>query len=58
MAKNVNIELTDEQFEEFREFKEEAGLTWRGLLILGAKELRKNKEARNEKKRGRNSGND
>jgi len=35
MAKNINIELTDEEFEKLETFKEEYGLTWKGVLMHG-----------------------
>jgi len=35
MTKNVNIELSDEKFEELKKYKEERGLSWRGVLKQG-----------------------
>jgi len=35
MAKTVNIELSDEEFEKLKEFKEKRGLSWRGVLNQG-----------------------
>ena len=36
---NLNIEVSDEEYEKLREIKEAHGLTWRGLLIQGANAL-------------------
>lgn len=36
---NLNIELSDEEYEKLSEVKEAHGLTWRGLVIQGAKAL-------------------
>jgi len=35
MTKNVNIELSDEEFAKLGLFKEEHGLTWKGVLKYG-----------------------
>jgi len=35
MSKNINIELSDEDFKELKEFKEKRGLSWRGVLQQG-----------------------
>jgi len=40
MTKNVNIELPDELFEELKEFKENMGLTWKGMLVWGILEVK------------------
>ncbi|WP_267879169.1 hypothetical protein [Halarchaeum acidiphilum] len=36
---NLNIEVSDEEHERLSEVKEAHGLTWRGLVIQGAKAL-------------------
>jgi len=36
MTKNINIELSDKSFEDLKEAKEKAGLTWKGMLAMGA----------------------
>jgi hypothetical protein len=33
--KRINIDLSHEEYEKLRVFKEERGLTWRGLLLYG-----------------------
>jgi len=35
MAKNINIELTDEEFERLKEIKDRLGYTWKGMLMRG-----------------------
>ena len=35
MAKNINIELTDEDFEELKRIKEHLGTTWEHMLKKG-----------------------
>ena len=37
--RNLNIEVSDEQYNELREVKDAHGLTWKGLLLQGAKAL-------------------
>lgn len=39
MAKDIRVEVTDEQYERLNDVKEAHGLTWRGMLILAANEL-------------------
>jgi hypothetical protein len=36
---NLNIEMSDEEYERLSEVKDAHGLTWRGLVIQGAKAL-------------------
>jgi len=36
MTKNINIELSDEKFENLKEIKEKMGLTWEAFLMMGA----------------------
>ena len=36
---NLNIEVSDEQYEQLREVKDAHALTWKALLIQGAKSL-------------------
>ena len=40
MTKNINIELTDEEFEELKKIKERLGLAWKGFLMVGASEAK------------------
>jgi len=35
MSKEVRIELSDEEFERLDSFKDEYGLTWKGVLVYG-----------------------
>lgn len=37
--RNLNIEVSDEEYEKLSEVKEAHGLTWRGLLMQGAQAL-------------------
>jgi len=39
MTKNINIELSEEDFEELKKKKERMGLTWEGVLKEGVIEL-------------------
>lgn len=36
---HLNIEVSDEEYDRLSEVKEAHGLTWRGLVIQGAKAL-------------------
>jgi hypothetical protein len=36
---NLNVEVSDEEYEQLSEVKDVHGLTWRGLIIQGAKAL-------------------
>lgn len=35
MGKTLQIELSDEEYDDLENFKEEKGLTWRGVLKWG-----------------------
>lgn len=39
MVKDIRVEVSDEQYEHLNGVKEKHGLTWRGMLILAAKDL-------------------
>jgi len=39
MSKDIRVEVTDEQYDRLNGVKEAHGLTWRGMLILAAKDL-------------------
>lgn len=39
MAKDIRVEVSDEQYEQLNGVKEAHGLTWRGMLILAASQL-------------------
>jgi len=45
MTKNINIELTDEEFKKLKKYKERNYLTWKGVLMEGTPEARKLEEA-------------
>jgi len=45
MTKNVNIELTDEEFKKLKKYKERKYLTWKGVLVEGTLESRELEEA-------------
>ncbi|WP_458190499.1 hypothetical protein [Haladaptatus sp. NG-WS-4] len=36
---NLNVEVSDGEYEQLSEVKDAHGLTWRGLVIQGAKAL-------------------
>ena len=36
---NLNVEVNDEEYDQLKEVKDAHGLTWRGLVIQGAKAL-------------------
>jgi len=36
MAKRIQIKLSEKSFEELKEAKKKAGLTWKGMLAMGA----------------------
>jgi len=42
MSKEVRIELSDEEFEHLKEVKEREGVTWRGVLRRGTREIESN----------------
>jgi len=35
MSKNINVELSDEEYEELKKFKDRKYLTWKGVLVHG-----------------------
>lgn len=37
--KEIRFEIEDEQYERLRELKQRHGLTWKGMLLQGAKRL-------------------
>ena len=37
--KEIRFEIEDEQYERLRELKQHHGLTWKGMLLQGAKRL-------------------
>ena len=41
---NLNIEVSDNQYEALREVKDAHALTWKALLIQGAKSLDTNEQ--------------
>jgi len=49
MSKNINIELSDEEYEELKKFKDRKYLTWKGVLVHGTpQDLEKDIERLNE----------
>jgi len=40
MTKNINVELSDEEFENLKEVKNRTGLTWRAFLLWGATKVK------------------
>lgn len=39
MTKNLNIQVTDEQYEELKKAKDRHGLTWREVLFYAGEQL-------------------
>lgn len=42
--KEIRFEIEDEQYERLRELKQRHGLTWKGMLLQGAKRLDSGKQ--------------